>query len=300
METQTAPILDTPEAAAFLRVSARSLEGWRVSGTGPRFVKAGTRVFYRLAALEAWLEDQERDSTSPKGGKKKTNGSPQLSIARPETQSSQSVTRSSSRGWSTSRTPRRGGRVNESGHACPVCAQPGATRTTTSDGLLISCSQCSLNDAGPDEVTRRIEQRTATTVRKDKKPSQATMLVELRASATRWASRITMSPMQSRRLDLGSLAYSVAVARAFARRWPPPITISPAPHRRAPLFRTHSRRSRDSPAARDPRCSSICGWRRPTARSGSTSDARTACASRSGAMGGHRRRSPPCCSSARR
>jgi hypothetical protein len=38
----------------------------RCEGGGPVYVKMGGRIFYRRSALEAWLKQCERTSTSPK------------------------------------------------------------------------------------------------------------------------------------------------------------------------------------------------------------------------------------------
>jgi excisionase family DNA binding protein len=57
-------VLYTPdEAAAFLNSNRRTLERWRTTGTGPRFVKVGRRVHYRREALLAFIEQQERSHT---------------------------------------------------------------------------------------------------------------------------------------------------------------------------------------------------------------------------------------------
>ncbi len=49
------PILRTPAAAEFLGVSTSTLEKWRVTGLGPRFVKIGARlVGYDQADLDAF------------------------------------------------------------------------------------------------------------------------------------------------------------------------------------------------------------------------------------------------------
>src|SRR5436853_6582279 len=48
---QAPAVLDTRAAADFLGVSARTLEGLRVRGGGPRFVKVGGSVRYRIASL---------------------------------------------------------------------------------------------------------------------------------------------------------------------------------------------------------------------------------------------------------
>jgi DNA-binding transcriptional MerR regulator len=37
-------------------VSRAALRSWRSQGRGPKFVKAGRRVLYRLADLEAYLD----------------------------------------------------------------------------------------------------------------------------------------------------------------------------------------------------------------------------------------------------
>ncbi len=61
-------LLTTPEAATLLRLSRRTLEGMRVSGTGPRYFKLGpgrmAKVVYRAADLERWLSTFEFGSTS--------------------------------------------------------------------------------------------------------------------------------------------------------------------------------------------------------------------------------------------
>ena len=61
-------LLTTAEAARRLRLSARTLERLRVSGEGPRYVKAGpgkrARVFYTTLDLEAWLAQYHYSSTS--------------------------------------------------------------------------------------------------------------------------------------------------------------------------------------------------------------------------------------------
>jgi Helix-turn-helix domain len=51
------------DLARRLGLSPRTLEGWRWRGTGPRFVKAGGRVLYRLEDVEAFEETQLREST---------------------------------------------------------------------------------------------------------------------------------------------------------------------------------------------------------------------------------------------
>lgn len=63
--TSTTPTLTTPEAAKFLNLQPSTLEQWRwIGGRGPRFVKIGRSVRYRLADLEAFLEERTFSSTT--------------------------------------------------------------------------------------------------------------------------------------------------------------------------------------------------------------------------------------------
>lgn len=67
--------LNTVEAAKLLKSSPRTLEGFRVDGTGPPFFKVGpgrkANVLYRRHDLKAWLEKFKFEPTSeyPKRGK---------------------------------------------------------------------------------------------------------------------------------------------------------------------------------------------------------------------------------------
>ena len=66
MTTQN-DLLTTEEAATYLRLSPRTLERYRVTGEGPRYLKIGRLVFYRRSELEHWLKDKTRRSTSDPG-----------------------------------------------------------------------------------------------------------------------------------------------------------------------------------------------------------------------------------------
>ena len=61
MQTQ---LLDQREAAHLLRLSTRTLERLRGSGSGPRYVKCGRSVRYRLGDLTDWIEARVVGSTS--------------------------------------------------------------------------------------------------------------------------------------------------------------------------------------------------------------------------------------------
>jgi len=60
--------LTADEAANYLRVSAKTLERWRVEGSGPQFFKAGpglrSRVLYKQSDLQKWVEGFAYSSTS--------------------------------------------------------------------------------------------------------------------------------------------------------------------------------------------------------------------------------------------
>ena len=52
------------EAPEFLRVSGRTLERWRLEGSGPPYIKAGRRLLYSVSDVESWLQARRRSSTS--------------------------------------------------------------------------------------------------------------------------------------------------------------------------------------------------------------------------------------------
>jgi hypothetical protein len=54
----------TEESARYLRLQKQTLEAWRLKGIGPIFVKLGRRVVYRREALEKFMAERERRSTS--------------------------------------------------------------------------------------------------------------------------------------------------------------------------------------------------------------------------------------------
>ncbi len=62
--TPVARYLTNDEAAAFLKLSPRTLEKQRVIGGGPRFHKFGRRVVYAIEDLEIWASSRVCNSTS--------------------------------------------------------------------------------------------------------------------------------------------------------------------------------------------------------------------------------------------
>lgn len=61
------PLLTTHDAAAYLHVSPRTLEKWRLHGGGPRYRKLVHRVVYTQLDIDTWVEEQARTSTSDPG-----------------------------------------------------------------------------------------------------------------------------------------------------------------------------------------------------------------------------------------
>lgn len=56
--------LTTDEAARLLRLAPRTLERFRLEGTGPKFRKLGRRCLYSYHDLLAWTDSRVRQSTS--------------------------------------------------------------------------------------------------------------------------------------------------------------------------------------------------------------------------------------------
>ena len=49
-------LLTEVHAARLLRMSERTLQTWRIKGTGPSFIRAGRAVRYRRCDILAWIE----------------------------------------------------------------------------------------------------------------------------------------------------------------------------------------------------------------------------------------------------
>ena len=56
--------LTQSQLAAELQISERTLERMRCDGSGPLFKKAGRRVLYARADVDAWLDSQTFSSTA--------------------------------------------------------------------------------------------------------------------------------------------------------------------------------------------------------------------------------------------
>jgi predicted DNA-binding transcriptional regulator AlpA len=55
--------LSTRDLAERWNISRRTLDRWRWAGEGPRFLKLGGRVVYRIADIEAFEQQQLRTRT---------------------------------------------------------------------------------------------------------------------------------------------------------------------------------------------------------------------------------------------
>lgn len=59
-EQKPSDLLDEARLAAKLDVSRKTLQCWRYAGQGPRFIKIGRLVRYRLGDVDAYLRLQTR------------------------------------------------------------------------------------------------------------------------------------------------------------------------------------------------------------------------------------------------
>jgi predicted DNA-binding transcriptional regulator AlpA len=57
-------LMTVVETAAYLRVSKSYLDKARLSGDGPRFIKIGRKIVYRVIDVDDWLQQRQFHSTS--------------------------------------------------------------------------------------------------------------------------------------------------------------------------------------------------------------------------------------------
>jgi hypothetical protein len=63
-------LLDVQGAAAYVHLAPQTLNKKRCVGDSPEFIKVGSRVFYERSALDAWLDERRRTSTTDNGTRK--------------------------------------------------------------------------------------------------------------------------------------------------------------------------------------------------------------------------------------
>lgn len=72
--------LNCSQAGEYLQMSPRTLERWRIYGTGPVYIKVGkgirAKVLYRKADIDSWLETNEHQKTDEYVKRKKEDDSP--------------------------------------------------------------------------------------------------------------------------------------------------------------------------------------------------------------------------------
>lgn len=51
-------LMSPSDVAQFAGVSVQTLAVWRMKAVGPRYIKAGKQIRYRVEDLNAWLETQ--------------------------------------------------------------------------------------------------------------------------------------------------------------------------------------------------------------------------------------------------
>jgi len=60
-------LLTQADVAELLGVTERCIEGWRVRGGGPRYVRCGRLARYRREDVERWIASRTATSTSDPG-----------------------------------------------------------------------------------------------------------------------------------------------------------------------------------------------------------------------------------------
>jgi len=58
-------VMNVEQAAKYLGLATSTLNKWRCCGDGPTFLKLGRSVRYRVADLDQYLENCERETTLP-------------------------------------------------------------------------------------------------------------------------------------------------------------------------------------------------------------------------------------------
>jgi len=60
-------LVSEAQFAGMMNTSEYTLQYWRAHGTGPRFVKLGRAIYYRLKDIEAWMDVNTHESTRTTG-----------------------------------------------------------------------------------------------------------------------------------------------------------------------------------------------------------------------------------------
>lgn len=57
-------LLTEDDMKAMLAVSDHTLQAWRMQGNGPKFVKLGKAVFYRICDVSEWINSNVKEKTT--------------------------------------------------------------------------------------------------------------------------------------------------------------------------------------------------------------------------------------------
>lgn len=63
METVSNHLLTETDLAAYLKVSKRTIQKWRLTGEGPSFLKIGHLVRYSKDDIDQWIVSHYQNST---------------------------------------------------------------------------------------------------------------------------------------------------------------------------------------------------------------------------------------------
>jgi predicted DNA-binding transcriptional regulator AlpA len=64
---QIPELIDTEQLARKLGLKPNTLAQWRLTGSGPQYIKIGRRVRYRVIDIQDWITAQNRESTAASG-----------------------------------------------------------------------------------------------------------------------------------------------------------------------------------------------------------------------------------------
>ncbi len=73
MISTSVELINEEQASVTLKVSPRTLQAWRVRGCGPKFIKVGRSVRYRLKDVQTFVNENVHQSTSEESSRVKTN-----------------------------------------------------------------------------------------------------------------------------------------------------------------------------------------------------------------------------------
>ena len=62
VETRQQALVSAADLSELLGVEAKTLANWRCLGKGPRSIKVGRLVRYRIADVERWLASREQEN----------------------------------------------------------------------------------------------------------------------------------------------------------------------------------------------------------------------------------------------